>query len=151
MRLDFLHKLSTELIQRYDTICLEDLDIQGLIDKNMEEHRHDMTRAIQSVSWFEFVAMLKYKADWNGKNIIRIGRFDPSSKTCHCCGYVKSDLDLDDRKWTCPHCGTRHDRDINAAMNIKQFALRNNGPQVSGLLDAEGKVVRLPNRQDSKS
>ena len=96
--------------------------------------------------------MLEYKADRYGKNVIKIGRFEPSSKTCSCCGYVKSDLQLNEREWMCPHCGARHDRDVNAAVNIKHFALRNNGPQVSGLPDVEGSDTGLPvKRQDSKS
>ena len=74
-------------------------------------------------SWSEFVRQIKYKSEWNGKNVIFIGRFEPSSKTCSKCGYVKSDLTLKDREWTCPVCGEHHDRDINAAINIKNMAL----------------------------
>ena len=88
-----------------------------------------LAKSIQSVSWSEFIRQLNYKAEWYGKNIIRIGRFEPSSKTCNTCGYVKSDLELKDREWTCPECGTHHDRDINASINIKQIALEKyNGP-----------------------
>ena len=88
-----------------------------------------LAKSIQSVSWSEFIRQLNYKAEWYGKNIIRIGRFEPSSKTCHICGYVKSNLELKDREWTCPECGTHHDRDINASINIKQIALEKyNGP-----------------------
>ena len=79
--------------------------------------------AIQSASWSEFVSQLKYKAEWEGKNIVFIGRFEPSSRTCNKCGYVKHDLKLSDREWVCPICGKHHDRDINAAINIKMFAL----------------------------
>ena len=123
MRLDFLHKLSTSLIIRYDTICLEDLNVQGMMSN------HHLAQSIQSASWAEFVRQLTYKAERNGKNVIKIGRFEPSSKTCSVCGYVKTDLELKDREWTCPVCGTHHDRDINASINIKQFVLRNiNGP-----------------------
>ena len=121
--MDFIHKLTTELINRYDTICLEDLNIDGMI-----QNRH-LAKSIQSASWYEFVRQLIYKSDRYTKNVIRIGRFEPSSKTCSCCGYVKSDLEIKDREWKCPNCGTIHDRDINAAVNIKQFALSKiNGP-----------------------
>ena len=116
-KIDFLHKLSTDLIRRYNTICLENLNVEGMM-KN-----HNLAMAIQSASWSEFVSQLKYKAEWEGKNIVFIGRFEPSSKTCNKCGYVKHDLKLSDREWVCPICGKHHDRDINAAINIKMFAL----------------------------
>ena len=116
-RIDFLHKLSTDIIRRYDTICLENLNVEGMM-KN-----HNLAMAIQSASWSEFVRQLKYKAEWEGKNIVFIGRFEPSSKTCSKCGYVKRDLKLSDREWICPICGEYHDRDVNAAVNIKRFAL----------------------------
>ena len=117
MRINFLHKLTTDLIRRYDTICLENLNVGGML-KN-----HKLANSIQSASWSEFVRQLQYKCDWYGKNVIFIGRFEPSSKTCSNCGYVKSDMTLKDRKWICPICGKHHDRDINAAINIKRFAL----------------------------
>lgn len=129
MRMDFLHKLSTYLVRRYDTICLENLNIEGMM-KN-----HNLAMAIQSASWGEFVRQLKYKAEWNGKNIVFIGGFEPSSKTCSKCGYVKRDLKLSDREWVCPVCGEYHDRDVNAAVNIKNFALN---PQA--LIAIEDKV-----------
>ena len=117
MRNDFLHKLTTDLVRRYDTICLENLNVEGMM-KN-----HNLAMAIQSASWGEFVRQIKYKSEWFGKNVIFIGRFEPSSKTCSKCGYVKSDLTLKDREWVCPVCGEHHDRDINAAININKFAL----------------------------
>ena len=117
MRNDFLHKLTTDLVSRYDTICLENLNVEGMM-KN-----HNIAMAIQSASWGEFVRQIKYKSEWFGKNVIFIGRFEPSSKTCSKCGYVNSDLTLKDREWFCPVCGEHHDRDINAAINIKRFAL----------------------------
>lgn len=128
-RIDFLHKLSTDLIRRYDTICLENLNVEGMM-KN-----HNLAMAIQSASWGEFVRQIKYKAEWEGKNIVFIGRFEPSSKTCSKCGYVKCDLKLSDREWVCPICGEHHDRDVNAAVNIKRFALN---PQA--LVAVEDKV-----------
>lgn len=116
-RSDFLNKLSTELIKRYDTICLENLNIEGML-KN-----HHLANSIQSAAWSEFVRQLQYKCDWYGKNVIFIGRFEPSSKTCSKCGHVNRDLKLSDREWICPVCGEQHDRDVNAAINIKDFAL----------------------------
>ena len=115
-RNDFLHKLSTHLVRHYDTICLEDLNVKGM------EQNHNLARAIQSASWSEFVRQLEYKSEWYGKNILFIGRFEPSSKLCHNCGYINKDLKLSDREWTCPVCGEHHDRDVNAAKNIKEIA-----------------------------
>ena len=115
-RNDFLHKLSTYLVRNYGTICLEDLNVKGM------EQNHNLAMAIQSASWSEFVRQLKYKSEWYGKNILFIGRFEPSSKLCHNCGYIKQDLKLSDREWTCPVCGEHHDRDVNAAKNIKEIA-----------------------------
>ena len=116
-RNDFLHKLSTLLVKYYDTICLEDLNVEGMM-----KNKH-LSNSIQSAAWGEFVRQLQYKSDWYGKNVIFIGRFEPSSKTCNKCGYVKSDLQLSEREWVCPKCGEKHDRDVNAAINIRDFAL----------------------------
>ena len=118
-RKDFLHKTSTKLIRENQTICLEDLAVSNMV-KN-----HNLAQAISDVSWSTFVSMLEYKADWYGKNILRIGRFAPSSKTCNCCGYINKELTLKDREWTCGSCSTVLDRDVNAAINIKSFALKN--------------------------
>lgn len=117
MRMDFLHKLTTDLVREYDTICLESLNADGMM-KN-----HNLAMAVQSASWGEFVKQIKYKSNWFGKNVIFIGRFEPSSKTCSNCGYINRGLKLNNREWICPVCGKRHDRDINAAVNIKNFAL----------------------------
>ena len=136
MRMDFLHKLTTDLVRRYDTICLENLNVEGMM-KN-----HNLANSIQSASWSEFVRQIKYKSDWLGKNVIFIGRFEPSSKTCSKCGYVNHELALKDRKWVCPICGEHHDRDVNAAINIKQFALN---PQA--LVGVEEKFEDITNRR----
>ena len=118
-RKDFLHKISTKLIRENQTICLEDLAVSNMV-KN-----HNLAQAISDVSWSTFVTMLEYKADWYGKNILRIGRFAPSSKTCSCCGTINKELTLKDREWTCGRCSTVLDRDVNASINIKSFALKN--------------------------
>jgi putative transposase len=116
-RSDFLHKLSTDLVREYNTICIENLNVKGMM-----KNRH-LANSIQSAAWSEFARQLQYKCDWHGKNIIFIGRFEPSSKTCSKCGYINRDLKLSDRDWVCPICGEHLDRDINAAINIKDFAL----------------------------
>jgi putative transposase len=111
-RLDNLHKVSTELITNYDVIFLEDLNIKGMI-KN-----HKLAKHIADVSWSKFIDLLTYKAEWNDKQIAKIDRFFPSSKTCNCCGYINQNLKLDVREWTCPSCHTKLDRDLNASKNI---------------------------------
>jgi putative transposase len=118
-RNDFLHKLSAEITNRFDTICVENLNVRGMVKM------HNLSKAISDVSWSSFISMLAYKSEWKGKNFIKIGRFEPSSKTCGSCGAIKCDLQLSDREWVCRECGTIHDRDINAAMNIKNFAIKN--------------------------
>lgn len=117
-RTDFLQKLSTELIRNYDVICLEDLNVGGMV-KN-----HNLAKAISDCSWSEFVRMLQYKAEWYGRTISKIDRFYPSSQTCNCCGCVNPiTKDLSVREWTCPECGVTHDRDVNAAKNILKQGL----------------------------
>jgi len=117
IRQDFLHQLSSKLISENQTICLEDLNVSGMM-KN-----HCLAQSISDVSWSQFVDFLKYKAEWYGKNILQIGRFESSSKTCSICGWIKKDLTLKNREWVCEKCGVKHDRDINAATNIKKFGL----------------------------
>jgi putative transposase len=118
-RHDFLHKTSSQLVNSHDSIAIEDLNVSGMIQN------HAFARAIADSGWATFVSMLEYKAEWGGKNILRIGRFDPSSKTCSGCGAINKTLKLSDREWTC-RCGAHHDRDVNAAINIKAFALEKN-------------------------
>ena len=108
----YIHYVSNELLKSYDTIFMEDLNVQGLI------RNHSLAKAIQEVGFYKFKEILTNKALANDKKVSLVDRFYPSSKTCSKCGYKKKDLTLNDRKWTCPNCGTRHDRDINAAVNI---------------------------------
>jgi putative transposase len=117
-RKDFLNKLSHKIISENKTICIEDLNVAGMLRNNC------LAQAISDVSWSEFVRQLNYKALWNGKNVLTIGRFEPSSKLCSC-GVKNEDLKLSDRVWTCQSCYATHDRDILAANNIKKFALTN--------------------------
>jgi putative transposase len=118
-RKDFLHKASTTLIRENQSVAIEDLNISGMV-KN-----HKLAQSITDAGWGMFTTMLEYKAEWYGVNILRIGRFEPSSKTCSVCGVVNKDLTLQDREWECVN-GHYLDRDVNAAENIKAFALRNN-------------------------
>lgn len=117
MRNDFLHKLTTKLVSENQAICLEDLNVKGMI-KN-----HNLAQAISDVSWSKFNTLLEYKAEWHSVSILRIGRFDPSSKMCSC-GVINQDLKLSDRIWTCKECGVTHDRDVLASQNIQKFALQ---------------------------
>jgi putative transposase len=111
-RADFLHKASTSLVRDYDVIVLENLAV-----KNMVRNR-GLARVISDCGWGTFRCMLEYKAVRAGRRVIVIDRWYPSSKTCSACGYLLATLSLGTRMWQCPSCGTRHDRDINAAKNI---------------------------------
>jgi len=117
-RTDYLHKISTKLIQKYDTIVLEDLAVSNMV-KN-----HNLAKAISEMGWRQLKTMFEYKSEWYGKNVITIGRFEPSSKICSGCGNIKKDLKLSDRTYHCDKCGLVIDRDENASINIKNFGLR---------------------------
>ena len=108
----YIHSVVNELLMYYDTVFMEDLNVQGML-KN-----HKLAKAIQEVGFYSFKQILEDKARNNYKEVVFVGRFYPSSKTCHKCGYVNKALTLNDREWTCPVCGEHHDRDLNAAMNI---------------------------------
>jgi len=117
-REDFLHKLSRKIVNENQVIAVENLNIKGMV-KN-----HNLAKAISDVGWGMFCTMLKYKAESEGRQYIEIDRWFPSSKTCHVCLNRVDNLSLDVRAWTCKHCGTHHDRDVNAAINIRNEALR---------------------------
>jgi len=111
-RLDHMHKTTTKLIQENQLIAVEDLS-----SRNMMKNRK-LAKAIGDASWHEFVCQLEYKAEWYNRTVVKIDRFFPSSKRCSHCGFIIAKLSLNIRKWTCPDCNAKHDRDINAAINI---------------------------------
>lgn len=116
-RAHFLHNLSFRLVRENQAIAVEDLNVKGMMAN------HSLAKSIGDASWAELVRQLEYKARWAGKTVLKIGRFEPSSKTCSACGHIIDKLPLSVRSWDCPACGAHHDRDINAAINIKQIAL----------------------------
>ena len=129
-RADYMHKCSISLVRRYDAICIEDLNVKGM------EKNHRLAKSITDASWGIFVSMLTYKAEWNGKKVVKIDRYFPSSQTCNVCGYVnKHTKDLSVREWECPVCHTHHDRDVNAAINILRFGLNHTS---AGAVDYTG-------------
>ena len=119
-RKDSLHKITHALTHdsQVRTICMEDLNVKGM------QRNHHLAQAVGDASFGMFLTLLEYKCSWYGVNLIKIDRFAPSSKTCGKCGYVYKGLNLSERSWTCPECGTHHDRDFNAACNIKEFGLK---------------------------
>lgn len=119
-RKDSLHKITHALTHdsQVHTICMENLNVKGM------QRNHHLAQAVGDASFGMFLTMLEYKCRWYGVNLIKIDRFAPSSKTCGQCGYVYKGLKLSERSWTCPECGTHHDRDFNAACNIKEFGLK---------------------------
>ena len=116
-RRDFQHQVSTKLIRENQVICLETLNVKGMLQN------HCLAKAISDVGWGGFVRQLEYKAKWYGRTLIKIDRWYPSSKTCSACGHILDSLTLDVREWACPECGVCHDRDINAASNILAVGL----------------------------
>ena len=117
IRTDALHKLTTDLTRRFHSIGIEDLNVSGMM-----KNRH-LSRAIADMSFYEFRRQLQYKAEMRGGQVVVADRFYPSSKTCSVCGYKLESLPLSVRKWKCPGCGTDHNRDLNAAINLKNMAV----------------------------
>lgn len=123
-RQDVLHKVSNDIVSNYDVICLEDLNIKGMIkNRNLSKH-------IADASWGTFVRFVEYKANWNDKTVVKINRWYPSSKTCNVCGYINQDLNLSDREWTCVN-GHKLDRDLNASKNILKEGLKIYGEELA--------------------
>ena len=114
----YLHQISNYLIDENQVICMEDLNVSGML-KN-----HKLAGSIQEMSFYEFKRMLEYKANWYGRKLVFVDRFYPSSKTCNHCGYINKKLKLSDRQWVCPDCGEIIERDYNAALNIRDEGIR---------------------------
>ncbi|MFX0209061.1 MAG: RNA-guided endonuclease TnpB family protein, partial [Candidatus Hodarchaeota archaeon] len=143
-----------------EVIILEDLNIKG-----MQQFNSGLSKSVTlDFSWHQFVTLLKYKLEWQGKHLILIARFFPSSKTCSKCSYVNDELDMKQRKWQCPECKTLHDRDRNASVNIRKEGIRLlteefhikiiNKQTTVGTAEsyASGESVRLSSRkQDSRN
>ena len=117
IRHDFIHKLTTDLAKTKSEIIIEDLNVRGMLRNNR------LARHITDVSWTEFRRQLSYKTVWYGSTLTTVNRFYPSSKTCSGCGHMAESLPLSIREWVCPECGAVHDRDINAAKNLKRRAI----------------------------
>ncbi len=133
-RSDFLHQLSTRIIRENQTICVESLHVKAMV-------KHPtLAKAIHDVGWGAFVRLLEYKATRYGRTLVKIDRWYPSSKRCSVCGHVLDSLTLDIRQWTCPACGSAHDRDVNAAQNILAAGLA---------VSASGETVR-PTRASAR-
>ena len=130
---DYYHKITTAIVKKYDIIILEDLNIKGMF-----QNPHSGPK-LQRIAWKKFVEMLKYKAEIYGKTFRQVSRWYPSSKTCNNCEYYYKDLKQDQTEWTCPQCQKTHDRDVNAAKNIKK----------QGLIDLIDEAMNLWDRGDS--
>ena len=141
-RLDYLHKITHRLTHenQVGTICVEDLNVKGMV-----RNKH-LAYDISDAGIGMFYTMLAYKCQWYGINLVKIGRFQPSSKQCSCCGHINRTLTLSVREWTCPECGTHHDRDYNASVNIKYFGL-----ETLRMERAEVKPVECPLVDDRAS
>ncbi|MEI2581061.1 RNA-guided endonuclease TnpB family protein [Scytonema sp. PRP1] len=126
-RQDFLHKLSYKLVSDSQAVIVEDLHVKGML------RNHNLAKVISDVGWGTFTNFLAYKLQRKGAKLVEIDRWFPSSKLCSNCFYQMSEMSLDVREWTCPHCGTHHDRDGNAAINIRAEGIR--------VLKAEGSAV----------
>lgn len=141
-RNDWLHKLSARLLTRFDTFCIEDLNLNGLT-------RTKLAKSFSDAAIGTFLRMVEYKAHWQNKRVVKVGRFFASSKTCHCCQH-KQTLELSDRQWTCERCKTLHDRDSNAAVNILCEGMRILAAGMSESLNADGGNIRLAKVSSSR-
>jgi putative transposase len=117
-RTDFLHKLSTKLVHENQVIVVEDLNVKGMSAKGRGSRKRGLNRSIRDASWAQFRTMLEYKAHWYGRELVVVDRWFPSSQVCSHCHVNGGKKPLHIREWTCTHCGTFHDRDVNAAQNI---------------------------------
>ena len=123
-RRDWQHKVSANIVKRYDTICIEDLGVKQMEEKKKGGKKNRLSKSITDAGWSSLVAMIVYKAEMNDRAVVKVDRYYPSSKTCSVCGWKNEGLTLADRSWTCQECGTTHDRDVNAAVNVLNEGLR---------------------------
>ena len=135
---NYLHEVSNILINENQIICMEDLNVKGMV------RNHNLAEAICEMNFGEFRRIMEYKCNWYGRELVFVDRFYPSSKTCNNCGYVYKELKLSDREWICPECGRRIDRDYNAAMNIRDGGIR----KLVGSSTAELTLVDYPTMDD---
>jgi putative transposase len=145
LRRESLHQLTTALTRRFHTIGIEDLNVRGMLGN------HRLARAIADMGFYELRRQLTYKAAWRGGQIVVIDRWYPSSKTCSCCGFTLERLALGQRRWCCPGCGVEHDRDVNAATNLRDMAVSSTVSACAG--EGSGQVRLLgepaPLKQES--
>lgn len=144
-RLDTLHKVSKELVKSYDLISIEDLNVKNMI-KN-----HKLSKHIADASWGNFVTLIQYKCDWYGRELVKVNRFYPSSKTCGDCGWINQNLKLSDREWTCKSCGVVHDRDVNASRNILKEGLKNISAGTVEYTDGDSNKTSIKKHKSMKS
>jgi putative transposase len=144
VRQDFLHKLSRKIVNNYQVVIVENLNIKGMV------RNHQLAKAISDTGWGTFVNFLSYKLERSSGKLVEINRWFPSSKLCSNCHYQISELPLDVRTWTCPSCGTHHDRDANAAMNIRAEGIRMLSSSGTGEANANGEDVRPIRGRKSK-
>ncbi|MGL4503555.1 MAG: RNA-guided endonuclease InsQ/TnpB family protein [Planktothrix sp.] len=140
-RQDFLHKLSRKLVNESQVIVVENLNVKGMV-KNRK-----LSKSISDVGWGKFVNFINYKLKQKSGELVEIDRFFPSSKTCSCCGHILDELSLDIREWDCPNCHTHHDRDENAALNIRNEGVRILTKGGGNPVFADGGCVRPPTFQ----
>ena len=138
----YLHKVSNILIDENQVICMEDLNVKGMV------RNHKLAESIMEMNFGEFIRMLEYKANWYNRKIVFIGRFYPSSKRCNHCGCINKGLRLNDREWTCPNCGDIVDRDFNASLNILEEGLRIIGSSTTELTLVDYPTMDDPIRND---
>ncbi|WP_424102063.1 RNA-guided endonuclease InsQ/TnpB family protein [Moorena producens] len=144
VRQDYLHKLSRKIVNQNQVVVVENLNVKGMV------RNHKLAKAISDLSWGTFVNFLSYKCEKEGKVLIEIDRWFPSSKTCSNCHYRIKELPLDVRSWVCPSCGTHHDRDGNAAKNIRAEGIRMLSSSGTGEVNASGEQVRPKRGRPSK-
>ncbi|MGC8645873.1 MAG: RNA-guided endonuclease InsQ/TnpB family protein, partial [Thermoplasmata archaeon] len=140
-RMDFNHKVSTAIAKHYGIVVIEDLNVQG-----MQKNRH-LAKSITDQGWYQFKEMLEYKLTWRNAELIEIGRFDPSSKMCSRCGNMKSSLKLSERTYHCDVCGLTIDRDLNAAINIRNIGLIKIGKGIPEFTPVEMPLAGYLNRE----